>query len=281
MLQKLEESLKLNHYIPNTPIYLEYASPIYKEVIKKLSPEISSSLPPNYSLFTDDIRIVFKELANLEVKGNVEIVQNIKNLSGIIEQTDDMMNLFKNNPEHALIYIKIFVLQNVHIFTVISIQNKKLTFSKEDVLAFLGKKIQFSQSEIAKEWGIDNDTLSKWFKIQYETNVFFGRKKINLSEYLKIYNDFFVLDEDKRSDESEYMINNEQIDFYNSLALKGKTYSKNDIIEECFNPENHPSPRQYDEARKILLAKFSYYSDVDKFPTSIAFRLINHLRDFV
>lgn len=281
MIQKLEESLKLNQYNPNTPFYLEYASPIYKEVIKKLSLEFVSSLPLTYSLFTDDLKCIFKELANLKIEGNVELLHNIKNLSGIIEQTDDMMNLLKNNPKHVLIFIKIFIVQRVHLFTVISIQNKKLTILKVDVLAFLEKKMQFSQAEIANEWGIDKDTLSKWFTIYYETNIFFGRKKINLSEYCKIYNDFFILDEDKKSNENSYMIDIDKIDFYNSLALKGKTYSKNDIIEECFNPENQLSPRQYEEARKILLAKFSYYSEVDKFPTSIAFRLINHLRNFV
>lgn len=60
----------------------------------------------------------------------------------------------------------------------------------------------------------------------------------------------------------------------------GKTYSKKDIIEEGFNPDDKPAPRQYDEARKILLKEFPFFDDINKFPASLAFKMISVLKKY-
>lgn len=281
MIHLIEEKLKLGNYNSNTPMYDDYASSIYSDIIKSSFQEFNNILPSNYYDFKIDITTVFSNLKSQDVKTNVEISTPINNLSSIMELTDDIRLLFNNNPEHFLTFMKIFLLQKIHLLTVISLQSKKLTYTKTDVLNFLENKIQFSQTAIANEWDIDNDTLSKWFLAFYGENVFEGRKRINLSEYLKIFSDFFLIENDEKRETLEYMIPEDQLDFYNSVAIKGKTYSKKDIIEECFNPDENPSPRQYAEAKKILSSKFNYYSELNKFPPSIAFKLIDELKKYI
>ena len=158
------------------------------------------------------------------------------------------------------------------------IAKKKITYSKKDVEIFLDKKINFSQSAIANEWEIDNDTLSKWFLAYYGENIFFNRKKLRLSEYILVFKDLFVLEKDKLSNDTEYIIPENHLDFYSSAVMKGKTYLKKDIIEEAFNINDDLQPRHYEQALFILSPKFSYYSTLNKFPNSLAHNLIEELR---
>ena len=280
MLQKLNEKLKLNDYNPDSPRYMEFATIIYDQIINEHFQEFKGELPATFSAFMEDIKGVFKELENIKLSGNMKLPPSIHNVSAVMESIDDIMALIQNNREHLPIFFKIFILQKLHVLTAISIQSNRVLYTSDEVFHFLKKKIQFSQAEIAKEWEVDNDTLSKWFAVQYGSNIYAKRKKINLSEYLNIFNDFFVLEEDQRTKESDKMMKIEKIDFYSSLALKGKTYTKKDIIEECFNPDENLSSRQYDEARNILISKFNFYEDLNKFPAAMAFKMIKVLRQY-
>lgn len=112
----------------------------------------------------------------------------------------------------------------------------------------------------------------------YKKNSFVKRKKINLAEYLKIYNDFFIIENDRENTKDEFMIAESNISFYGSAAMKGKTYTKSEVIELGFNLDNKPTTSHYTQARKFLSEKYPYYKFVNKFPNSLAIELIEALK---
>ena len=133
-------------------------------------------------------------------------------------------------------------------------------------------KIKFSQTDIAKEFEIDNDTLSKWFELIYGKNIYFGRKQITLGEYLQIFRDFFL-------ESNEDFNLDENIEKFRSRVLVGKTYTKREIIDFGFELEDEPKNIHFLEASMVLNKKYSFYDKYDKYPYRIAIQLINFLKE--
>ncbi|PWN58128.1 hypothetical protein [Chryseobacterium viscerum] len=278
MYQLLLEKLDANSHSMDDPKFNHYSSELYNIFLEGEWKTFRPIFPESFRQLQHDLNAAFNHMENSVPDNSIDISLDMKHLSAIIEQYDNLKTILSNYHQYASLFIQMILFQKICLLGIISIQNKKLTYQSQDVLNFLDKKIRFSQSFIAKEWEVDNDTLSKWFEIQYGTNIFANRKKIKLSEYISIFKDLFILEEHMTDSTSGHLIEADLMDFYNSLALKGKTYSKKDIIEECFNPEEKLSTHQYEQARIALEKRFSFYSHVNKYPVSIAFQMISELK---
>ncbi|WP_146942184.1 hypothetical protein [Chryseobacterium hagamense] len=269
--------LNQNKYSLELPVYRKYSAMVYQKIIEERFSEFKDDLPDTFEDFVEKL----KNYCNQDFHGDRSISFDefeSNNLSCIVEKSEDIMRFVSSNKEILSLSFGFTILFYTHIFTIISIKKRTLVHSKDELLKFFDKKVQFSQTAIAKEWDINNDTLSKWFEIMYQTNPFANRKKINLSEYLRIYNDFFILEKDKRHNDNDFMIPEDKIDFYVFAAVKGKTYKKSEIIELGFDLDEKATTKHYTQARKFLLEKFPYYTLIDKFPNSWALELINELK---
>lgn len=278
MYQYILDKIQVNEYSYDDPLVKKYAADLYQVSLSGDLKLFSHILPASF----EDLLNILRDgtLNNLVFSGRVDMgyYNSISTVSQVFEAYDDAKSFILKNRDYYPLFIKLFVLQKIIFLVALSMQNKKMTYLENDIVGFLDKKIQFSQASIAKEWDIDNDTLSKWFVIQYGNNIYAGRKKIKFSEYLGIFRDFFILDTHKSVANPEKELGCDDLDFYNLLAIKGKTYTKKDILEECFNPENELSPRDYEQAKIILGKKFPFYANLNKFPASLAFRLIAELK---
>jgi len=276
MIDVFIKYLDQGKYSFESPLYKKYSSEIYPVFIEDRFFEFKNDLPGNF----EDFCLKFKSYFNGDNLNNSSTVKDFsfENLSAVIEKLEDMTTLISSSKELVTLLFGWIILLNVHLMTMISIKKRKLITSKKEILKFFEKKIQFSQTSIAIEWGVNNDTLSKWFVIMYKTNPFAKRKKINLSEYLKIYNDFFIMEKDCKNYDDGFMITDNKIDFYVSAAVKGKTYTKKEVIELGFDLDNEPITSHYTQARKFLLEKYPYYKLVNKFPNSLALELIEALK---
>lgn len=278
MITLLFEKLNLQSFSPETPLYNEYAQKIYQQIIQDDFTVIRNHLPEQFTDFRVILETDMLTDEPPDIRSTISPETPFLTLSDLLIIAPEIMTAMEENQKSIHIFLYLMMQFKVHFLTVCSLMNKEITYSKEDIQRFLDKKIQFSQSAIASEWEIDNDTLSKWFVAYYGENIFMKRKKLKLSEYLDVWRDMFVLKEHKESSDTPFMIENRLIDFYSSQIMKGKTYLKRDIIEEGFNLTEDLQPRHYDEALKILSPKFSYYSSLNKFPTTMAFDLINELK---
>lgn len=270
--------LNQKKYSLQSPLYKKYSSVIYPRFIEDRFYEYKNDLPESFQDFVLKFKKFFDE--NIVDIYNTNIIElEFDNLSTGIEKIDDVIRFISSSKEEiSYLLFGLIILQSVHILTMISIKKRILVYSKEDVLKFFDKKIQFSQAAIAKEWEIDNDTLSKWFEIMYQSNPFVRRKKINLSEYLKMFNDFFIVATDRRDKDGDFMISDDKIDFYTSAVVKGKTYTKSEVIELGFDLDDVPTSTHYTQARKFLSDKYPYYTQLNKFPNSWAIEMINELK---
>lgn len=270
--------LNQKKYSLQSPLYKKYSSVIYPRFIEDRFYEYKNDLPDNFEDFVLKFKNFFDE--NIVYIYNINIGElEFFNLSTGIEKIDDIIRFIsRSKKEISYLFFGLIILQYVHILTMISIKKRTLVYSKSDVIKFFDKKIQFSQAAIAKEWEIDNDTLSKWFEIMYQSNPFVRRKKINLSEYLRMFNDFFIVAAHRRDKDSNFMISDDKIDFYTSAVVKGKTYKKSEVIELGFDLDDIPTSTHYTQARKFLSDKYPYYTLLNKFPNSWALEMINELK---
>lgn len=277
MINLLLKALDQNKYTSESPVYKRYSPSVYQNFMQERFPEFTEYFGENFDEFIINLkRHMDSETACVDLLKKYD--SEFNTLSSLLEIMEDLTGALIKNEENIIIMTMQMICYYVHLLTLISIKNKALIYQKEDALSFLEKKIQFSQTAIAKEWEIDNDTLSKWFQIIYQSNPFAGRKRINLPEYLKIYNDFFIREKDRRNTDTEFMISDVNLGYYVSAAIKGRTYSKREIIEMGFNLDELPAPRHYAQAKKILAGKYHYYSIVNKFPHSLAIELIEELK---
>lgn len=277
MIDILLSYLNQKKYSLESFIYQKYSSMVYPKFIEDRFSEYKDDLPDNFNDFILRYKRYCDE--NMPEDNNINISEfKFNNLSSGIEKLDDITRFISSSEKVLYLIFGFFILQYVHILTLISIRKKTLIYSKKDIKKFFDKKIQFSQADIAKEWEVDNDTLSKWFEIMYQSNPFVKRKKINLSEYLRMYNDFFIVEKDRRSNEGDFMIPDDKIDFYISIAIKGKTYKKSEVIELGFDLDDRPSSTHYTQARKFLSGKYPYYTLLNKFPSAWALELIEELK---
>lgn len=213
MYQLLLEKLDTNSHSMDDPKFINYSSELYKIFLEGEWKTCRPIFPESFSQLQKDLNAAFKSMENSVPDNSIDIDLDMKHLSAIIEQYDNLKTMLINYHQYANLFLQIILFQKICILSIISIENKKLTYQSEEVLNFLDKKIQFSQTFIAKEWEVDNDTLSKWFEIQYGTNIFANRKKIKLSEYLSIFKDLFVLEEHKNDNTASHAIEVDLLDF--------------------------------------------------------------------
>lgn len=148
-------------------------------------------------------------------------------------------------------------------------------YTIESLKKYIYKSICYSKQEIASEFNIDKKTLNKWLILVYGYDKFKDRKKINLLEYLEIFNAFFLTEEEEKLDL------NANLESAMSRLVKGVTYSKSDIIELGLNTKEDISRTSYNTAHMALQRKYSYFKTYDKYPVSIANRMIEDLKNGV
>lgn len=280
MITLLFEKLNTQSFSPETPLYNVYAQKIYQLVVQNEFAVVQDFLPEQ---FTDFKVILENDILTAEpphIRSTISPEIPLLTLSDLLIIAPEIMAVFEDNERNIHILLYFIIQTKVHFLTVCSLMNKEIIYSKDEIQRFLDRKIQFSQSALASEWEIDNDTLSKWFVAYYGENIFMKRKKLKCSEYLSVFKDLFVLQKHKESNGTSYMVENSMLDFYASEIMKGKTYLKKDIIEEGFNLNEDLQTRHYDEALRILSPKFSYYSTLNKFPTALAYDLIEELKKY-
>ncbi len=219
-------------------------------------------LEDNYLSFCENF---FKNLSDQQRKDFEELVQFNNGASGLIVFSDNFTSIFEKykHSENGIAF-----LVRLYVFSEIESNIYKSALIKELLL----KKVKFSQTEIAKEFEVDNDTLSKWFELIYVTNIYFGRRQITLGEYLQIFKDLFL-----EPDEDFNL--NENIEKFSKRVLIGKTFTKSEIIDFGFDLNEEPKNNHFLEASKILNKKFTFYDNYDKYPYSIAIQLINFLKE--
>ncbi|MXS71570.1 hypothetical protein GSF70_10105 [Flavobacteriaceae bacterium W22] len=277
MIEIFLSYLNQNKYSIESPVYKKYSSLVYPKFIGDRFDEYKNGLPDNFN----DFVLRFKNYFNENTPDGADINMsefNFKNLSSAVVKLDDVTGFISSSERNLYLFFGFFIIQYVHILTIISIRKRTPVYFKEDILKYFDRKIQFSQAAIAKEWEVDNDTLSKWLEIMYQSNPFVKRKRINLSEYLRVYNDFFILKNERKTGDDYFMIPEERINFYIMTAVKGKTYTKSEVIELGFNLDDKPTTTHYTQAKKILSEKFPYYKRINKFPNSWALELIEQLK---
>lgn len=248
---------------------------ILPETIGELFLELNASL-------TNERFLSFISFIKSEYCSNDSANGKIKDMSSILRVIPELEQLLDNEDNEAAHYLfKYMILVVVIVLTEISIKRGEKTLDLEkyyikDTLS----KAKISQSAIAKEWGIDSDTLSKWFKILFGDNVFKGRKKITFEEYKDIYRRFFYKEIDDNLLKEGVIIDSVDMDKLISLVtFKGNTFSKKDIIELGFDLEREPTTKDYNRAKLILSKEFEYYNQLNKFPNSLACQLIACLKE--
>lgn len=280
MITLLFEKLNPQSFSPETPLYNEYAQKIYQLVIKNEFTVVQDYLPEQFTDFRVILETDILTAEPPDIRSTTSPETSFSTVSDMLIIAPEIIAAIEDNQNNIHIFLYFIIQTKVHFLTVCSLMNKEIIYSKDEIQRFLDKKIQLSQSALASEWEVDNDTLSKWFVAYYGENIFLSRKKLKLSEYLSVFKDLFVLQKHKESNGTSHMIENSMLDFYASEIMKGKTYFKKDIIEEGFNLNENLQTRHYDEALRILSPKFSYYSTLNKFPTALAYDLIQELKKY-
>ncbi|PTT68618.1 MULTISPECIES: hypothetical protein [unclassified Chryseobacterium] len=282
MAINLTEKLNLLVYDTHDPKYIRYCEKIFKHTKNNEVCFSGFINEPDFKTFLNSLQSQLAEIEDsIVVDPKTELSLTLFNtLSDIIVYFPLLIDFIKknNHPEILQLFIRISILIEIHQKTVASIKGRKLLLRKEELQLYMEKKILFSQSEIAREWEIDKETLSKWLTMIYGENPYKGRKKLSFSEYIGIYKDLFK-GKSHHENAQDYFLTEENIDAYSSVVFKGKTYTKQEMIELGFSLDDEPSPRQYSEARKILLKKFPGYDAVNKYPVSIAQMMINLLKE--
>lgn len=230
----------------------------------KKKPEFASYMVENdFSSFVSNFIQNLKE--DQKKKFKIFATSKFEQISDVFELKTNLMKLVTNDLETE--ENEVFVMK----FSLFFLIGKSVIGSyctKEVMMA----KIKFSQTEIAKEFEIDNDTLSRWFELIYDKNIYFGRKQITLGEYFQIFKDLFLEpDEDFNLDEN--------IEKFSKRVLIGKTYTKREIIDFGFELDEAPKNMHFLEASKILNKRFTFYDTYDKYPYSIAIQMINFLKE--
>lgn len=175
----------------------------------------------------------------------------IKSSSCLQESGDELMNLITDHDGIK----KMFEMQKIfahYIFKTlfdIDLQGKTSDESKE-----LAKGLVYVTKEtIAKEFGCNKRTLSKWLEIQLGDRFIRKDRKITINEYIEIFEAFFL------SDHQNLDLNND-LDKYLKRVEKGMSFSKSALAELCSSDL---------KTQKENLKKIEFYSSINKFPYSI------------
>jgi len=280
---KLSTIQDLQNFLNN--LESQYAETIYQQLLKEWEEESTNiGLPKNLNelkaLIINEENIVllnkFTNQMNIKVDPNQSL--NISNITALIPNISKPFNI--ENIEAIKLFLGFDLLFKTVALAEISFREKKLiTNLKEYHKKKYFNKKTISQSNIALEWGIDNDTLSSWFISYYGENVFFGRKKLNVYEYIEIHRNFFNTVIDEELVEQNLITSPDNMEeFISIVTFKGKVYEKKDIIEIGFNLDEEIKPKHYEQAKIILEKKFPCYSDLNKFYHSIAIQMIAELK---
>jgi len=161
-----------------------------------------------------------------------------------------------------------FFLVRFHILSEIQKELYKISLGKTKLDVF-----KFSQTDIANEFEIDKKTLSKWMELLDLKEKYFGRKQLNFVEYNEIFKKLFT-----ESDEDFDLKN--KFATYSIRFEEKKTLSKKDIIRLGFQLIDTPKTIDYDRAKEIIQENkdFDFYPEIDKYPYTIAIKLINYLK---
>ncbi|MGV7105770.1 hypothetical protein [Flavobacterium sp. U410] len=134
-------------------------------------------------------------------------------------------------------------------------------------------KLNFSKTDIANEFEVDKKTLNKWLELLKLKHKYSERKQLNFLEYNDIFKKLFV-----ESDEDFDLKN--KFEEYNIRLEEKKKLSKTNIIRLGFGLTEPPKIKDYEKAQEIIEENkdFYFYPNHDKYPYSIAIKLINYLK---
>lgn len=213
---------------------------------------------------------VFKSLITIFEKSNsiTEIIQAAYTL----EKTKVMeTKLYSNEILLVRCYLFYEIYNPAYFATLLNLKSLA-DYSIESLKKYIYKTIGYSKQEIATEFRIDKKTLNKWLILVYGYDKFKDRKKITLLEYLEIFNAFFLTEEEEKLDL------NANLESVMSRLVKGVTYSKSEIIELGLHTKEDISRTSYNTAHIALQRKYSYFKTYDKYPVSIANKMIEDLK---
>lgn len=163
---------------------------------------------------------------------------------------------------------KVFLVR-FHILNEIQKELFKISLDKTKLELF-----KFSQTDIAKEFEVDKKTLAKWLELIGLKEKYIGRKQLSFNEYSEIFRKLFT------ESNEDFDLKN-KFDEYNIRLEDKKTLSKKDIIRLGFFIDKSPNGIDYERADEIIgyNNEFNFYSEHDKYPYSIAIKLINYLKE--
>lgn len=161
---------------------------------------------------------------------------------------------------------KVFLVR-FHILSEIQKELYTISLDKSKLEAF-----KFSKTDIANDFEIDKKTLSKWLQLVNLDKKYVGRKQLRFDEYSEIFRKLFL------ESEENFDLKN-KFEEYNIRFKEMKTLSKKDIIRVGFALSESPKIKDYEKAQEIFQEHndFDFYQNNDKYPYSIAVKLINYL----
>lgn len=204
---------------------------------------------------------------------NANSISEIIQCAYTLENTKIMENKLYAN---EMLLVRCYLFYEIHnpaFFATISNLKSMSDFTTDTFKNYISKTIGYSKQEIATEFRIDKKTLTKWLILVYGYDKFKDRKKINFLEYLEIFNAFFLTEEEEKLDL------NANLESVMTRLVKGATYSKSEIIELGLHTKEDISRASYNIAHKALQRKYNYFKTYDKYPVSIANKMIEDLKN--
>ena len=207
--------------------------------------------------------------------------QNANSLTEIIQSAYVLENkkvLEKKLYHDEMLLVRCYLFYEIHnpAFFATCLNLKTMSdFTMDDVKKHISKTITYSKQEIASEFDIDKKTLNKWLYLIYGYDKFKDRKKINFLEYLEIFNAFFLTEQEEKLDL------NTNLETLMSRLVTGSTYKKKEIIELGIDSKEEIDRSKYNIAHMAIQRKYSYFKKYDKYPVSIANKMIEDLKNGV
>lgn len=205
-----------------------------------------------------EISEILEKRTNLEFFFNILETLQLENITGLIKTQsslhksgDEVLNLITDQQGLK----KMMEMQNPfahYIFKTVfglDLQGKTGDECKE-----LTKTLVYVTKEtIAKEFGCNKRTLSKWLRIHFGDRFSRNDRKIAINEYIEIFEAFFLSN-------TENLDLNNDLDKYLKRIEKGMSFGKSELAELCSSDL---------KTQKQSLRKIAFYSSINKFPYAI------------
>lgn len=134
--------------------------------------------------------------------------------------------------------------------------------TKETVVESIKNLIYFTKEEISNEFGVDKKTLGKWLDAVGMGEKYFGRKKLNILEYVEIFSALFLASSEQKLDL------NKHFEYYFS-RLNQMAYKKEDLVQLTGS--------DYKTLRENSEKSIPAYNELNIFPYHIAMAIMQKM----